>query len=159
MYAVVKLLGGWRATAAVAAALLALAALGVQSWRLDSAHDALAKYRSDATAIFAAQAESLRLKNAEITELRREFKETEDEARADKERLLADLASGRERLRKRFTCPANAGPAASAGGSDGAGEGGLSRADAEFLIRFAGECDAVARRLTLAQDYVDSLTR
>lgn len=37
--AIISLLGGWRAAVFAAVAALALAAVGVQSWRLDSAQD------------------------------------------------------------------------------------------------------------------------
>jgi len=159
VHALVKLLGGVRASVFAAVALVALAAAGIQSWRLSGAEAELVALDQRAKAEAAVAAENLRLKTAEIKALQAKFKEIEDEAQAERDRLLADLADGRRRLRERFQCPAAPAPAGAAGGGDGAGQGGLLAADGEFLVRFAAECDAVARRLTLAQDYIESIQR
>lgn len=83
-------------------------------------------------------------------------------ARTDLARLDADLRAGTVRLRDRFTC-ATAGAsggapeaATSTGQRHAATQGGLSREDAEFLVRFAGEADAVTRQLAACQAIVRS---
>lgn len=84
---------------------------------------------------------------------------TENEnARTEIETLRGRLATGTLRVRDRFTCPTAGVPGAtgSAAGSDATGERGLRSPDADFLIRLAGEADAIARRLALCQD---ALTR
>lgn len=76
-------------------------------------------------------------------------------AQAEIDRLRRDLAAGTVRVRERFRCP-NPGrvpdAADTTSGSDAASERGLRDEDAEFLIRLAGEADAIARRLTACQD-------
>lgn len=78
-----------------------------------------------------------------------------------KDSIISELRSGNLKLRQRFqgsrTCPAESGNTDSSSNSHAAGGGGLSNADAEFLIRFAGQCDATARQLKSAQDYIKSL--
>ena len=157
--AAVKLLGGVRATAFALALLAALGALGVQSWRLNGAGEELATLRAEIRAQKIAAQVVADLKTAEVAELAARLEEQSNEANAELDRVLADLA-GERRLRSRFRCPTAAPetPGAPAG-SDGAGEGGLSHADATVLVRFAAECDAVARRLTGAQDYIRAIQR
>lgn len=81
----------------------------------------------------------------------------------ERDRTIADLRAGELRLRDRFQCPATGAagrPAGvpqaggAAGGSHAAAPGGLSRADAEFLVRFASEADDVAGQLAACQAVV-----
>lgn len=81
----------------------------------------------------------------------------------ERDRTIADLRAGERRLRDRFQCPASGaaggsaglpGAGRAAGGSDAPAPGGLSRADAEFLVRFAGEADDVAGQLAACQAVV-----
>lgn len=66
---------------------------------------------------------------------------------------VGDVHAGR--VRDRFKCPTPQGgagaPAASAGLGDGGAPRGLSDADAEFLVRFAGEADDTRRQLAACQ--------
>lgn len=81
-----------------------------------------------------------------------QLKQEQAHAQAESDRTVADLRAGRLRVRDHFTCPARV-PETPTGapGSDGAGEGGLSDADAEFLVRLAADADATAQRLTACQ--------
>jgi len=79
------------------------------------------------------------------------------DAHAEIDRLSADLAAGRVRLRSRFACrPVLPAAAAGAPGSSQAGEGGLRDADAEFLVRLAGQADDTARQLATCQAILKS---
>jgi len=81
-----------------------------------------------------------------------QLKKDNADAQATLNRTIADLRRGTVRVRDRFTCQGAMPQAAgSASGSHPAGQGGLSVQDAEFLVRFAGEADAIASRLTACQ--------
>jgi len=75
---------------------------------------------------------------------------------AELDSTLTDLRSDNLRLRERFRACDNRVPenATAASGDDGSGGGGFSTADQEFLIRIAGEADALASRLSACQGYV-----
>lgn len=81
------------------------------------------------------------------------------DGKAAVEGTVADLRADNLQLRKRFQCPA-ASPAGatatSAAGGDGEAQPGLSRADAEFLVRLAGEADDAVRQLTACQAVIDA---
>jgi hypothetical protein len=64
------------------------------------------------------------------------------EREQETERTIADLRSGTVRLRDRFTCPAA--KASGAAAKPVPEESGLRIEDAEFLVRFADEADAIA---------------
>lgn len=79
---------------------------------------------------------------------------------ADTERTIAGIRSGTVRLRDRFTCPAAVPDAAAGpGGADDAAQRGLRPADAEFLVRFADQCDAVVDERNAGGAYVEAVTR
>ena len=157
--AFVKLLGGVRATAFAAVALVALAGLGLQSARLSSAKTELEARDAQIVALNAAAAEAKRRAESEVADVRAEYARSEADAKAELDRLVGEL--GRERrLRQRFRCPApEAGTAGAPEGSDAAPQGGLLDADAEFLVRFAADADGVVRQLTACQNYVKAVTR
>lgn len=154
----VDLLGGVRATVFAGLAAVLLLALGVQTWRLDRSErqqeldriawaDAVSKVKDEIIALEREHAEKYAAIAGRLV--------TENEnAKAEVDRLLAGLRDGTERLRRRFQCPSGAVPGApaAAGGSDGAGEGGLRDEDAGFFIREAERADAIARRLTACQN-------
>lgn len=152
----VKLLGGVRATVFAAVALAALLAVGVQSHRLTVAKMALELVAADASASKRVNKALEARAEAEIADIRAKLKESTDAATAERDRLLADIAAGRQRLRQRFTCPAAPGAAAGPGGSVGAGEGGLLVADADFLVRFAADADRVVEKLNACQAIVEA---
>ncbi len=80
------------------------------------------------------------------------FATEKEHAQAEIARLSAGLAAGDIKLRQRFTCPSHVPEtAAGPGRRDEAGQAGLSNADAEFLVRFAGSADAAAQQLTACQ--------
>lgn len=84
------------------------------------------------------------------------------QAYEERDRVIDDLRAGNRRLQQRFTCPPAGRPggvpaaAAGAGRSDGAGQGGLSGSDAEFLIREAGRADAAVRQLQACQAVIQA---
>lgn len=85
------------------------------------------------------------------------YQQGQADAKAESDRVIADLRAGNVRLRKRFTCPAASDlPAAgtSTGSSDAAQTGGLQRDDAEFLVREAERADEVVRQLQACQAIV-----
>lgn len=127
-------------------------------WRLESAENAAAMLKLEqaeqAQAHAAAVAElekKLALEyNQSIEELLKEQKDTNDA----QNKLIADLRSGVARLHPRFQCqtPAVSSTPASPGSGDGAGGGGLSEQDAEFLIRIAAEADRRVSQLQACQN-------
>lgn len=71
---------------------------------------------------------------------------------------LANLRADNLRLRQRFTACRVPQDSDTPGGDDGAGTGGLSEQDAEFLVRLAGDADRVANKLAACQWFVASIT-
>lgn len=92
---------------------------------------------------------------AEYDYLQNKLTQEKQDAIAQRDAVIADLRAGTVRLRQRFRCPVPAapagGPAGTSAGGDAAGDRGLSDADAEFLVRFAGDADNVARQLGACQ--------
>lgn len=79
------------------------------------------------------------------------------DAHAQIDRLSADLAAGRVWLRARFTCrPILPATAASAGGSEQAGEAGFTVSDADVALGIASDGDAAIRQLTACQSILKS---
>ncbi|WP_396190009.1 lysis system i-spanin subunit Rz [Flavobacterium sp.] len=148
--ALVKLLGGVRATVFAAVALLALVLVGVQTWRLSVARGALDLVATEAVVAKRLKTELEGRARAEIFDIRNQLAEATNEAELERNRLLAQLRSGERRLRERFTCRAAGTPAGAEGSAD-APQGGLSPADGEFLVRFAADADSVVRQLTACQ--------
>lgn len=79
-------------------------------------------------------------------------------AKANADRIIADLHTGNLRLRQSFTCTISSVSVSSTNSaariSDAARTCGLSTADAEFLIRFAERADKVAMQLKAAQQFI-----
>lgn len=77
-----------------------------------------------------------------------------------KDFIIADYRAGNIKLRERFKrssgCSAGADTAATGSSNAGSGSGFLNE-DAEFLIRFAAQCDNTAKQLIAAQNYIRSL--
>jgi len=83
---------------------------------------------------------------------------TDAQAKADS--VITGLRADTIRLRKRFACPVQASAsAATASVDDAAGEAGLQRKDAEFLVRESRLADECAIALTGLQEYVRELTK
>jgi hypothetical protein len=147
---VVRLLGGIRATVFAALATLALSAAGVQTWRLRHAHDALATAKREQAQAAAFASEAAR--NEEQTRVRyiagidAAFERGKADAKAQGERVAADLRSGNLRLSRLWRgCEANAaaklpGPAADSGLADAAD--GLREASAGRVVGAVAACQA-----------------
>lgn len=86
----------------------------------------------------------------------KQLKRGNSDGKAQVDGLVAGVRDGTVRVLPRFTCPAipAAAARAGAGGSDASSPRGLSAADAEFLVRFAGDADDVARQLAACQAVV-----
>lgn len=165
LQAVIGALGGVRAAVFAGLCALLLAAVGVQSWRLDSAQDDLAAEQlkvAQATAVAAIAARDAesdaraqeRRHTEEFAALSGRLVQENEDAHAEVDRLLAGLRDGTQRLRARFQCPTAPGvpgAPAGAGGSDAAADAGLRGADAEFLVRESERADDVVRQLTTCQ--------
>lgn len=169
---------GWLAVYAakiLAGALIAaLAWGGLQTWRLHTAKTEAGEARaalSDEKAARLAAANAFekaaraleRSYTDELSGLRARHSEVVSNANQERDELLGRLAAG-DRLHRRFECPPAGGggvPGTGAPGSggDAPGEGGLSRADAAFLVRLAGSADQVALRLEAAQAELLALHR
>lgn len=94
-----------------------------------------------------------------------DLKHTEElnNAKRETDIALAAVRAGELRLRNRFTCSSGSAAAdrtTEAGTGTGLGDdtrqAGLQITDAEFLVRFADEADAVVRQLTACQAIVVS---
>ena len=88
---------------------------------------------------------------AEYKAIADRFLAEQDKADADHKTTISGLRAGTLRVRQRFTCPGVSEAPAGAGSADDPGPGGLQPADAEFLVRFAAEADAIARKLNALQ--------
>lgn len=161
MLAAVLKIFGLPGSIALAAALVLLAGVGVQSWRLDSAQDQVAAFKlekaeAETAAAAAKLAHSEELRSIEKTYadnllgIAEQLQKEENDASAEVDRLLAGLAAGTQRLHARFSCPpaGNGAPGnPAAAGADQAGGAGLLPADADFLVRESKRADDAARDL------------
>lgn len=161
----IALLGGIRATVFAGIALLALLLAGVQTWRLDSAQDALAdmalQAAKDQAAIAAAQveaSESARLDEQNMARAANAAAAAYEQGKADAEQAAADvvagLRAGNLRLRDQWQgCKAGgvSSPSGTAREPDAAAD---SRAEsAGRIVRAADECAAQVIGL---QDFIRS---
>jgi len=95
-----------------------------------------------------------------LTQLDNKHHKELTDAQAKADAVITGLRADSIRLRKRFTCPVQASAsAATASVDDAAGESGLRREDAEFLIRESRRADECAIALTGLQEYVIELTK
>lgn len=149
MNTLLALLGGVRATVFAGLALLLLVLVGVQSWRLDSAHDAIAKSAAQAVQDRLDATEAARATESahalQLANIGRQHELERANAQAEHDRLVHDLRTGAQRLRSWWDCPAAtvSEADAAAGVSDVAAE--LRRASAARVIAAADECDAHVR--------------
>lgn len=99
-------------------------------------------------------------KNSRIAALQDEaaqaYEKGKQDAQNEANATIAAYRAGTIRLRSQFTCfnrsVSNA--TTSTGISDAARDCGLSKADVEFLVRFAERADKVAHQLKAAQDII-----
>lgn len=161
----ITLLGGIRATVFAGIALLALMAVGVQTWRLDSTQDALAdmslQVAKDQAALAAAQveaSESARQQEQDSAKAANDvaaaYERGKDDAKAAGDRVAADLRAGVSRLQDRWRgCEARRVP----GTADTASEPDASAIDrnesAGRIVGAAEQCDAQVIGL---QDFIRS---
>ncbi len=135
--------------------------IGVGEARADARHAATA------AAVAAAQdAEVTRVRNAEAAHAAdlagrdRDHLEEMNRAKHVLDAAVADLDNGRLRLRRASADRCADGhlptPAATAGVGDGAKANGLSRSNAEFLLRIGNDADDTARQLAACQSVVAS---
>jgi hypothetical protein len=109
-------------------------------------------------AVDAVRKQTARIESKERARLEGVAKKLEKELRdgkAEADSVIAGLRTGNVRLRDRFKCPAKSGlvpeAAGTPAGSNAGTESGLLTADAEFLIRFASDADAVTKQLGACQ--------
>lgn len=162
---IIALLGGIRATVFAGIALLALMAVGVQTWRLDSAQDALSDMSlqvvKEQAALAAAQVEASEAARQQEQNMARaanaaaaayeQGKRDAEQAAAD---VVAGLRAGNLRLRDQWQgCKARGVPgvAGSASEPDAAGDGRAESAGR--IVRAADECAAQVSGL---QDFIRS---
>lgn len=153
---VIGALGGWRGYAAAAAigAVAGGLATGYVQGAIDGARiAAIEKQHADEQAAGArlALSEMVRLSNI-IAGIDADYYEELTHAKAQNDKLSADLASGARRLRANVS---NFVPAAAsaAGLDDGAGTAELDRATAQSLAAIAGDGDRAIVKLTACQAY------
>ena len=165
MTAVIALLGGIRATVFAGIALLALLLAGVQTWRLDSAQDAIAdmslQVAKDQAALAAAQveaSESARLDEQNMARAANAAAAAYEQGKVDAEQAAADvvagLRAGNLRLRDQWQgCKARGGSgvAGAASEPDAAADGRAQSAGR--IVRAADECAAQVSGL---QDFIRS---
>ena len=157
--------GGWRALAFLLLALLAAGTAKVWMGQRDAARrDLAAHLQADQVAATRQQADMQarqRRQRAELAAQQQDFESRRLQRESEVDRLLADARAGAVRLRQRFTCPASAAVPSTAGTAGAADDGaprGLSAADAEFLVRFAAQCDAVVAERNLGQRYARTVS-
>ncbi len=156
---IISLLGGIRATVFATVAALLLIFSGYQTYRV---YEYKENEQQVAVAVQAARAKAEAEARATESALQRDKSHIQStafservNAQAIQDRLLADLATGQRKLREKFTCPIPASATAGAErGVEAGTQAGLSTADAEFLVRFAGDADkAVIERNEAVQMY------
>lgn len=92
-----------------------------------------------------------------------DYEERLADVQSNADNLIDDLRADDLSLRGRFACPPAATPgrlpetAANSSQRDAPGDGGLRRADAEFLVRLAERADKAVARLTACQDILKTL--
>lgn len=151
---VIALLGGIRATVFAGIALAALLLAGIQTWRLDSAQDAIAdmslKAAKDQAALAAAQvvaSEAARQQEQDrakaANEVAAAYERGKDDAKAAGDRVAADLRAGVSRLQDRWR-GCEAGRVSAIAGSPGESDAAAAdRNDSAGRIIGAGAaCDA-----------------
>lgn len=154
----------WQAWACVALAALVLA---YGHWRYNAGQaDVQARWDKQEAAYALQRAEAALAARATEQRHRAEYKAIADrflKEQADAEQEHAAVVAGLRdrsiRVRDRFRCPASAGmpqAPADSGRTAEAGEGGLSVADAEVVLRAGADADAIARQLNALIEAVEA---
>jgi len=146
------------------AALSAALVYAGYSYRDAKADAEIASMRSD----YASSAQDAERKQREaeqawrdkLTQLDNKHHKELTYAQAKADAVITGLRADSIRLRKRFTCTAQASASAAAASvDDAASEAGLRREDAEFLVRESRRADECAIALNGLQEYVRELTK
>jgi hypothetical protein len=156
-FALVKLLGGYRATAFALLAVLAVAACfflraneAADHLRADAAEQRAQSLASDLRDTKAALSAE-RAQRAAAETIAAKYEQDKSNAQAASDRVVADLRAGRERFRSLWAeCasrPAGGVPGAPAGASEPDGQADDRAASAGRIVRAAAECDAQVRGL------------
>lgn len=128
--------------------------------RADARHAAVAAAKAQAQAVEAARVRKAEAAHAaELAAIDRTHLEDLTRAKHALDAAVADLDTGRLRLRRAAATDCGASghlptPEPAAGGGDGAQASGLSRRNAEFLLRIGADADATARQLAACQAVV-----
>lgn len=133
------------------ALLITLVLLGVQTYRYESYKSRVEKAQVAAERAAREKEEGWREGIAKwVTDYVNEKEEREKELSA----TITLLRAGGLRVKPRLSCPSPA-----SGRGDGEAPSGLSREDAEFLLREAARADEVTKQLELMQKYAEELQR
>lgn len=162
----VALLGGVRATAFAGLALLALLFGGVQTARLNSAHHQL-EVQALALEVSAKKFAEWKLqqeaeKAAAIAAIDKKHREEQARVKSESDRTIAGLRNGNLQLRKRFSCPSqgeSGSPSPTLGGTHGEGAGGLTKEDAELLVREAADSDRKSIKINSLIDVIEEFLK
>ena len=165
--------GWWLYAVAGVAGLAAGAALGwrVESWRAEAqvaqaqAEQAatLAAISNEAAAAATHNQQELQDLQGRIATLDASHLQELNNARAENDRLRADVAAGTRRLSVCAACPAPAGgsatgaPAGAAGVDHATARADIDRRDAAALLAIVGRGDAAIRQLSACQAYVKTI--
>ena len=155
MTAIVKLLGGWRATLFAALAVAAVVGLLFQRASLADSRADREAARAEAAEGRVEQLQAVvkteRARASRANAIADQYERDKRDAEFDARRLVADLRNGRKRLQERWTCPGV--PAANAGASEPDAAVGSRAESAGRIIAAADECDAQVRGL---QEFIRS---
>ena len=149
----IQLLGGVRATIFFTLLLITSTLFGVKSCQYENYKREVSKANAKAERIARAKEEGWRKGIAEWVE---SYVRERNKHEKDLDNAIDCLRNGPCRVRERFTCPKATAPAP---GGDGGTASGLSREDAEFLLREAARADALVDQLTLLQNYVKEIQK
>lgn len=159
---VVALLGGVRASIFAGLAVLALLFGGVQTARLAYTDHKLEvqtlALKANAADFAEWKLKAEREKAEAVAGIAKKYLEDRQRDKATSDRIIAGLRNDTLQLRKRFTCEAPRHGGATSPDSSGAGAegtGGLTKDDAEFLIRFAEDSDRKSRKINALIDVLE----
>lgn len=146
------LTSGWT-WAGVLLLLLVLSRLELAGAELIHATERLADEKAHAQQLIDV-VEQERAEVKKYTEIAAQLEQEKETLANEKDAVIAGLRADTLRLRRRFTCPATSVSAESSasGERDGGEAGGLSKQDAEFLVRFAAEADERVIQLQACQN-------